>query len=136
MWMSEVKDFSEKVIQDVTGKRPRGIRPMRAGEYSFDRIGVTSMYMLMSTIPEAVKKEKGFYTVGGCAGNSRTWHTENDTVEVADFQVLVRVIKVLVSSFLRILSAHIFPFGFRRWTEEGQKVLYPPGPSCWDSWLL
>ena len=27
MWMSEVRDFCEKVIRDVTGKRTRGIRP-------------------------------------------------------------------------------------------------------------
>ena len=73
MWMSEVNDFCKKVIHDVTGKKPRGIRPMRAGDYSFNHIGVTSMYMLMSTIPEEIGKEKGFYTVGGCAGNSWAW---------------------------------------------------------------
>jgi hypothetical protein len=42
--------------------KPRGIRPMRAGDYSFNHIGITSMYMLLSTIPEEVRKEKGFYT--------------------------------------------------------------------------
>jgi len=123
MWMTEVDGFCKKVIYDVTGKRGRGIRPMRAGDYSFNNIGVTSMYMLMSTIPEAIKKEKGFYTVGGCAGNSWAWHTENDTLDVADPQVLVRDIKVYVSSILRILNAYIFPFDFRQWVQESQKVL-------------
>jgi N-acetylated-alpha-linked acidic dipeptidase len=123
MRMIEVNDFCEKVIHEVTGKKPRGIRPMRAGDYSFNHIGLTSMYMLMSTIPEAVKKKKGFYTVGGCAGNSWAWHTENDTLEVADPRVLVRDIRVYVSSILRILNAYLFPFDFRRWTEECRKVL-------------
>ena len=67
------------------------------------------MYMLMSTISESVKREKGFYTVGGCAGNSWAWHTEHDTLEVADPQVLAKDIKVYVSSILRILNAYIFP---------------------------
>jgi hypothetical protein len=123
MWMSEVDDFCQKVIGDVTGKRARGIRPMRAGDYSFNHIGVTSMYMLMSTISEEVRREKGFYTVGGCAGNSWAWHTENDTLEVADPDVLVTDIKIYVASILRILNAYVFPFNFKRWTEDALKVI-------------
>jgi hypothetical protein len=123
MWMAEVDDFCKKVIHDVTGKRARGIRPMRAGDYSFNHIGLTSMYMLMSTIPEAIKREKGFYTVGGCAGNSWGWHTENDTLDVADPQVLVRDIRVYLGSIFRLLNAHIFPFDFKRWAKKCRKVL-------------
>ncbi len=123
MWMSEVDPFCNRVISDVTGKKPRGIRPMRAGDYSFNHIGVTSMYMLMSTIPEAIRKEKGFYTVGGCAGNSWAWHTENDTLEVADPDVLLTDIKIYVASIYRILNAYIYPFDFRRWAEEAAKLL-------------
>jgi hypothetical protein len=58
MWMKEVEDFCLKVIFEMTGKKAIGIRPMRAGDYSFNHIGITSMYMLMSTISEATKKEK------------------------------------------------------------------------------
>ena len=123
MWMSEVDDFCNKVIHDVTGKKPRGIRPMRAGDYSFNHIGVTSMYMLMSTIPEKIRKEKGFYTVGGCAGNSWAWHTENDTLEVADPEVLLTDIKIYIASIYRILNAYIYPFDFRKWAEEAVKLL-------------
>jgi hypothetical protein len=121
MWMAEVKDFCKKVIHDAARKRGRGIRPMRAGDYSFNQIGVTSMYMLMSTIPETVRKEKGFYTVGGCAGNSRAWHTENDILEVADPAVLMRDIKIYADSILRILNAYIYPFDFIEWTKENKK---------------
>jgi hypothetical protein len=123
MWMAEVDHFCRKVIQELTGKKPRGIRPMRAGDYSFNPIGLTSMYMLMSTIPERVKREKGFYTVGGCAGNSWAWHTENDTLEVADPEVLLRDIQVYVASILRMANAYIFPFDFSHWAKESRKVL-------------
>jgi hypothetical protein len=121
--MSEVNDFCKRTILDVTGKKARGIRPMRAGDYSFNHIGVTSMYMLMSTISEEVKKEKGFYTVGGCAGNSWAWHTENDTLEVADPEVLFTDIRIYVASILRILNAYVFPFDFEQWSEDSEKVL-------------
>ncbi len=123
MWMSEVDEFCSKVISEITGKKPRGIRPMRAGDYSFNHIGVTSMYMLMSTIPEEIRKEKGFYTVGGCAGNSWAWHTENDTLEVADPDILLTDIKVYVASIFQILNAYIYPFDFRKWAEEAVKLL-------------
>lgn len=132
MWMVEVDEFCKEVIQAVTGKTARGIPPMRAGDYSFNHIGVTSMYMLISTIPEAVKKEKGFYTVGGCAGNSWAWHTENDTLEVADPQVLVRDIKIYLASILRILNAHIFPFDFAQWAEACSKLLNDYGSKVGD----
>ena len=123
MWMSEVDEFCSKVISEITGKKPRGIRPMRAGDYSFNHIGVTSMYMLMSTIPEKIRKEKGFYTVGGCAGNSWAWHTENDTLEVADPEVLLTDIRIYVASIYRILNAYLYPFDFRQWSEETKKLL-------------
>jgi len=123
MWMSEVNDFCKKVIHDVTGKIARGIRPMRAGDYSFNHIGVTSMYMLMSTIPKEVRKEKGFYTVGGCAGNSWAWHTENDTLEVADPEVLLRDIRIYVASAHRMLNACIFPFDFVQWADACENIL-------------
>jgi len=132
IWMVEVDDFCKRVIHAVTGKKARGIRPMRAGDYSFNHIGVTSMYMLMSTIPEAVKKEKGFYTVGECAGNSWAWHTENDTLDAADPQVLVRDIKVYLASIYRILNAHIFPFDFNQWADECRKVLDDYGSRAGD----
>ncbi len=123
MWMAEVDDFCKRAIRDVTGREARGIRPQRAGDYSFNQIGITSMYMLMSTIPARVQEEKGFYTVGGCAGNSWAWHTENDTLDVADPQVLVRDVKVYLASVLRMLNAYIFPFDFRQWTEGCRRVV-------------
>jgi len=117
----EVDGFCKRVILDVTGKKARGIRPMRAGDYSFNHIGLTSMYMLMSTIPEEIRREKGFYTVGGCAGNSWAWHTENDTLEVADPEVLLTDIRIYVASIYRILNAYIYPFDFKRWSEDSKR---------------
>ena len=40
-------------------------------------------------MPTALREEKGYYAVGGCGGNI-AWHTENDTLEIADKDNLLR----------------------------------------------
>jgi hypothetical protein len=93
------------------------------------------MYMLMSTIPEDVRREKGFYTVGGCAGNSWAWHTENDTLDVADPDVLLTDTKIYVTSVFRMLNAYIFPFDFKRWAEDSLRLIenyQPMGKNLFD----
>ncbi|PYT13023.1 MAG: peptidase M28, partial [Acidobacteria bacterium] len=66
MWMQEADGFCKGVIRSVTGKYSRGKRPLRAGDYSFNQIGLTGFFMLLSNIPPAVRKQKGYnYIVGG-----------------------------------------------------------------------
>ena len=50
------------------------MRPLRAGDYSFNQIGPTGLYMLLSNIPIEERKRRGYYAVGGCGGNI-AWHT-------------------------------------------------------------
>src|SRR3712207_9260521 len=40
--MSETEDFIASVIQEVAGKPIEGERPHRAGDYSFNNIGISS----------------------------------------------------------------------------------------------
>ena len=63
-------------------------RPPQAGDYSFNNIGLPSFFMLSSTMPNALREEKGYYDVSGCGGNI-AWHTENDTLEIADRDILL-----------------------------------------------
>src|SRR5580704_1664978 len=116
-WMAESEAFMQGVILDVTGTASRGERPHRAGDYSFNNIGITSFLMLSSTMPEALRAEKGYYTVGGCGGNI-AWHTENDTVEIADRDILLRDIKVYLAAVLGVANAQVLPFDWRATTRE------------------
>ena len=68
--------------------------------------------MLSSTMPEELKKEKGYYAVSGCGGNI-AWHTENDTLEIADREVLKRDIEIYLLSALRHANAEILPVDWR-----------------------
>ena len=115
--MSEAETFLAGVIEEVAGKAIAGERPHRAGDYSFNNIGISSYLMLSSTMPDVLREEKGYYTVGGCGGNI-AWHTENDILEIADRDILLRDMKVYLLAVLRNANAEILPFDWRATARE------------------
>lgn len=117
MWMAEAGPVCEAAIRDVTGKAPQRLRPLRAGDYSFNQIGLTSFYMLLSNIPAEEREALGFYPTGGCGGNI-AWHTEDDVMDVADRENLERDLRVYIASIVRVLNAHILPYDFRETVAE------------------
>jgi hypothetical protein len=121
-WMTETEDFCIRAIHDVTGKQASGERPHQAGDYSFNNIGISSFFMLLSTMPKALLEEKGYYPVGGCGGNI-AWHTENDTLEIADRDNLMRDLRVYVATLQRVLNNPVHPFDFRKLGQEFQETL-------------
>ncbi len=120
--MSEAEPFVDQVVRDTTGITPRMERPHRAGDYSFNSIGITSFYMLSSTMSTEARKEKGYYAVGGCGGNIQ-WHTEGDTMEIADRDNLLRDMRMYANSILRVLAAPVHPFDWRRTAAEFRETL-------------
>ena len=118
MWMREADAFCQDVIRGVTGKDSRGKRPIRAGDYSFNQIGLTGFFMLLSNIPPDQRKQLGYnYIVGGCGGNI-AWHTESDVLDVGDPDVLETDVKIYVSAITRLLNADVFPFRHSRAAAE------------------
>ncbi len=117
MWMAEAEDLCRRAIQDATGVTPHRLRPIRAGDYSFNQIGLTSFFMLLSNIPKAERDAKGYYPVGGCGGNI-AWHTEEDTLDVADRDSLARDLRVYVTAIVRVLNATVLPFDYRATVNE------------------
>ena len=115
--MSETEPFVDAVIRETTGITPQTERPPRAGDYSFNQIGISSFYMLSSTMSPEARADHGYYPVGGCGGNI-AWHTEDDTLEIADRDNLLRDIRVYAASVLRVLNAPLHPFDWRRTTAE------------------
>src|SRR5690606_6350518 len=79
-------------------------------------------YMLSSTMSDELRAEKNYYAVGGCGGNIE-WHTEGDTIEIADENILLRDIKMYAASILRVLNATATPFDFRATAAEFRSVL-------------
>lgn len=117
-WMSEAEGFCQAVIRDVTGQDSSGEgHVLRAGDCSFNNLGVTTYFMLSSTMPEELLREKGYYPVGGCGGNI-AWHTEDDTMEIADRDNLLRDMRVYATAVFRSLNAPIAPFDYRATVDE------------------
>jgi N-acetylated-alpha-linked acidic dipeptidase len=92
-------------------------RPPQAGDYSFNNIGLPSFFMLSSTMPNALREEKGYYDVSGCGGNI-AWHTEKDTLEIADRDILLTDMKIYLLSALRIANAEVLPFDWTATCDE------------------
>ncbi|HEX2251866.1 MAG TPA: M28 family peptidase, partial [Thermoanaerobaculia bacterium] len=120
--MPEMQDFVRGVITEVTGKTPQFKRPNQAGDYSFNNIGISSYYMLSSTMPDELRREKGYYDVSGCGGNI-AWHTENDTLEIADRGVLDTDIRIYLLSVLRHANAEVLPADWRAAAAEFARTI-------------
>ncbi len=117
MWMAEADALCRSSIQDAVGVSPRRVRPLRAGDYSFNQIGPTGLYMLLSNIPLEERARRGYYAVGGCGGNI-AWHTTDDLMAVADLDILRRDLYVYLTTIVRILNAPLHPFDYAAAVDE------------------
>ena len=107
---SECAALTEAAIRDIVPDAVVAIhRPPQAGDYSFNNIGLPSFFMLSSTMPDALRAEKGYYDVSGCGANI-AWHTENDQLEIADRNILMNDMKIYLLSVLRVANAEVLPF--------------------------
>ena len=117
MWMAEADGLCRDAIADATGQPSERRRPIRAGDYSFNQIGLSSFFMLLSNIPAKQREELGFYPVGGCGGNI-AWHTEDDVLNVAEAKYLEQDLKVYVTAIARVLNADVLPLDHRAAVQE------------------
>lgn len=115
---TECAALAEGAIRDIV---PDAViathRPPQAGDYSFNNIGLPSFFMLSSTMPDALRAEKGYYDVSGCGANI-AWHTENDQLEIADRNILLTDMKIYLLSVLRVANAEVLPFDWAATCDE------------------
>ncbi len=121
-WMPEAEAFAQAAIRDATGKPSFGERAHRAGDWSFNNLGLSGFFMLFSTMPKALLEEKGYYPVGGCGANI-AWHTEGDTLEMFDEANLSRDLRAYATAVVRALNAPVHPLDFRATVRELRETL-------------
>ena len=121
-WMAEAGEVCRTSIQSVAGVEAGHERPPRAGDYSFNELGISSFFMLLSNMPREERERLGFYPVGGCGGNI-AWHTEADRLEIADRDNLERDLRVYITAILRFLDEEIIPLDFRETMTELNEAL-------------
>lgn len=117
MWMAEAGALCSGAIRDALGVASKRLRPLRAGDWSFNQIGPTGLYMLMSNIPIEERRQRGFYAVGGCGGNI-AWHTPFDVMEVADPAIVRRDLDVYLTTIVRLLNSPVYPFDYAAAVDE------------------
>ncbi len=122
MWTEDVDGFCRELIEEVTGIKPTWTRPTRAGDYSFNNIGVTSFFMLSSNIGKKRMNELGYYQVYGCGGNIE-WHTVADDMRLVDEEVFLRDTKLYLAGVLKMANAEILPINSRNMLSFMEKYL-------------
>ena len=121
-WMAEVETAAREAIQDFTGQTAEGHAPVRAGDISFNNLGLSTFLMLSSTMTEELRAQKGYYAVGGCGGNI-AWHTEDDTLEIADRERLLRDMRLYIGATFRMANRPLHPLDFRATLEQIEQTL-------------
>jgi len=121
-WMDETEPFVQEVIRDVTGQESWGERPHQAGDYSFNNIGISSFFMLLSTMPDEERERLGYYGVGGCGANIE-WHTEEDLIHIADREILMKDMKIYLAAAMGAANATVAPFDFARTLKGFEQAL-------------
>jgi hypothetical protein len=110
--MPETVQAVTALVERVTGQTPKPKRPNRSSDYTFYNIGISGAFMASSMMPPEEVENRGWHRVGGCGGNI-AWHTEDDTMQIADRGVLSKDIALYLEAVLTFANAEVLPFDFR-----------------------
>jgi hypothetical protein len=120
--LAEAEHYVQHVVAAVTGQVAKGRRPQRNSDYTFNNIGVTGLFNASSNMTAEARAERGYYVVGGCGGNI-AWHTENDTIDVVDFDVLKTDAELYATAVFGLATAEVLPFDWRLTAVEFRQTI-------------
>jgi Iap family predicted aminopeptidase len=125
--MSETAQLAKDVISDVAGQTAEVNRIGRAGDQSFWGIGIPSVFMSLSRVPieSAPELSKAMGTLMGRkkSGQAWFWHTEHDTLDKIDRNVLELDTKIYLSTILRLCNNAVLPFDYAATVTEIAQTL-------------
>lgn len=101
---ADAADFAVGLIRELTGQDVGWERPVRAGDQSFWGAGVPSLLMGSSVRPKGQR-----WAVGG-SGLGWWWHTEDDTIDKVDRDVLHLDARIYLIAAYRFAVAPVLPF--------------------------
>lgn len=114
--MPEAARLATDVIKDLTGQTAEVNRVGRAGDQSFWGIGIPSVYMSLSRVPAETAPELSA-TMGALTGRKKSgqawfWHTEFDTIDKVDLDVLELDTKIYLATISRLIDRQVLPFDY------------------------
>lgn len=118
---AELSQLGARVIEEQTRVSARRYRMTRAGDMSFNGIGIPALFMELSQVPVA---ENGARPITMDPDESTGgempwwWHTSEDTIDKIDSQILTTDARVYLSALWRLCSSPVYPMDFRPVVEE------------------
>lgn len=109
--MTEAGPLVAQSVKDLFDQTCSIVRPGRAGDYSFNNLGISGAMLTSSMVPKDARDRRGWYAVGGCGG-SPAWHSEFDTLEVADRGVLENDTKLYALITARLANESRVPLDY------------------------
>lgn len=112
----ELGPFGERIVQARTGQESSARRMSRAGDMSFNGIGIPALFMSLSQVPvnenDTDYVSQGF---GKLIGGKMPWwwHTKDDTMDKVDLDVLELDTQVYVSTLWQLCHRTLLPMDFR-----------------------
>lgn len=114
---ADVAAFGVALIRELTGQTVGWERPVRAGDQSFWGAGVPSLFMGLSVRPPGQR-----WHVGG-SGLGWWWHTEADTLDKVDPQILRLDAQIYLAAAYRFAAAPLPPQQVAPAVEELRQVV-------------
>jgi len=122
----ELGGFGAQIIKEQTGQTAQANRMSRAGDMSFNGVGIPALFMTLSAVPfdpdsanyvtEAAGKLLG-------AALPWWWHTSKDTMDKVDLDVLLLDTKIYMSTLWRLCHEAALPMRFGPVIEDIQQTL-------------
>ena len=112
---AEAQRFCMDIIQGLTGRQEVEVhRPTRSADQAFLANGVPSF----STYPMLPLDHPDRWPWTGGSANARWWHTEHDTLDKADAEILTQDCQISLSAVLELATAEVLPFDHIRTARE------------------
>ncbi len=113
----EIAGFGEEIVKRYTGQEPHAHRMSRAGDMSFNGVGLPSLFMGLSQVP-ASEADTDYVSLafGSLIGGKMPWwwHTSEDTIDKVDPDVLALDTQIYVGVLWNLCARPLLPMDFRR----------------------
>jgi hypothetical protein len=110
---AECYQLGKDVIEKYTGQSPHYQRIGHSGDNSFWGIGLPTLYQLLSRQPKEAGSSDSLIP-----GLAWFWHTEADTIDKIDPEILLKDTRVYMAALWRLCTAPVLPFNFETTAEE------------------
>jgi hypothetical protein len=135
--MAEISAFNEAMVTEVTGwttlksasaqpaiggradKYVNPTRPARAADQSFWGVGVSSMSVYSMLPPDDPNRD---LNVGG-SGGAWWWHSEHETFDKMDAEVLAQDTRLYAAQTMRLATADVLPFDLTQIAQDYHDAL-------------